>query len=77
MEQEKKFWANPYSDGGWAVQKSQYGGTISKHSSQRKAWKEARRLACAEGTDALLQNRNGKVVTKSSYICNIYSSEDE
>ena len=67
MKSRETYWANPHSDGGWAVQKSRHGGTISRHSTQSSAWKTARRMACGTQSTAVLQNRYKTIVTKNTY----------
>ena len=67
MKAKKIYWANPHSDGGWAVQKSRFGGTISKHSTQSSAWKNARRMACGTESDAILQDQQKRIVTRHTY----------
>lgn len=75
MNSKKVFWANPHSDGGWAVQESRYGGTLFRYSSQSKAWIAARRLACGTQSDAILQDKHKRIVTKNTYSNDL--TEDE
>lgn len=61
------FYTSPSEKGKWAIK---CGGTlrvVSVHRTQTEAWKEARRLARGARTDAVLKDKNGKILTKNSY----------
>lgn len=61
--------------GVWVVKRTSSNHISSTHSTQAKAWKEARRLARGLGTEALLRGRDGKVRANNVYSENITNSK--
>ncbi len=56
---------------GWAVKRDGSNRAASIHKDQSSAWHETKRLARANGSEALLQGRDGKIMTRNSYSGNM------
>lgn len=68
MPTEKNdYWTSPTRNGGWAVKRTGAERAASVHDTQEGAWKEARRLARGAGSEAFLQDREGKIRARNSY----------
>ena len=63
----KNYWTSQWADGIWCVKKAGTTRAASMHSTQAKAWKEAKRLARGEGAEALLIDRDGSVRHRNTY----------
>jgi len=67
MKNQNFYTAVPRKDGGWSVKKSDSSRPASIHKTQSSAWKEARRLARGEGSEAVLRGRDGEIRSSNSY----------
>jgi len=67
MGTKKNYWTSKRTDGKWVVKKEGSIRASSVHDKQDIAWKEARRLARGEGSEAFLKGRDGKIRTRNSY----------
>jgi hypothetical protein len=67
MVSNKNYWTSKRTDGKWAVKKEGSIRASSIHDNQESAWKETRRLARGEGSEAFLKGKNGKIRTRNSY----------
>jgi hypothetical protein len=67
MTAKKDYWTSKRTDGKWAVKKEGATKASSLHSTQENAWKEARRLARGEGSEAFLKGKDGKIRARNSY----------
>lgn len=63
----KGYWTSKRTDGQWSVKREGASRASSLHSSQENAWKEARRLARGEGSEAFLKGKDGKIRARNSY----------
>lgn len=64
---KSSFYTSPHEKGAWAIKRDGAFKAVSVHKTQAEAWKEARRLARGARTDAVLKDKNGKILTKNSY----------
>jgi hypothetical protein len=64
---KRNFLATPRKDGSWVVKISGTNRTSSIHESKADAWKETRRLARGEGSEAILVSQKGKINSYNSY----------
>jgi hypothetical protein len=62
----KNYWVTPH-DGRWAVKREGTDQPISVHATQADAWNEARRQARADGSEAVLQGRDGRIRERNTY----------
>jgi hypothetical protein len=67
MSNKNNYWTSPRRDGTWSVKKVDANRASSIHSTQADAWKETRRLARGEGSEAFLQGKDGKIRARNSY----------
>ena len=67
MAEKKNYWTTQRNDGKWAVKKAGSKRASSIHKNQGNAWKEARRLARGEGSEAFLKGKDGKIRARNSY----------
>ena len=67
MPRTRGFWTSPHEDGSWTVKKIGSSRAASVHNTQADAWREARRLARGQGSDAYLRGRDGKIRANNSY----------
>ena len=67
MTAKKDYWTSKRSDGKWVVKKDGSSKASSLHVTQENAWREARRLARGEGSEAFLKGKDGKIRTRNSY----------
>ncbi len=67
MASKKNYWTSKRTDGNWSVKKEGSNRASSVHKNQESAWKEARRLARGEGSEAFLKGKDGKIRTRNSY----------
>ena len=63
----KSYWTSKRTDGKWAVKKEGSSKASSIHDNQESAWKEARRLARGQGTEAFLKGSDGKIRARNCY----------
>jgi len=68
MANNHDYWASPRQGGSWAVKRTGTRRAASIHNTQADAWKETRRLARGVGSEAFLKGRNGKILTRNSYV---------
>lgn len=64
---KRNFLATRRRDGSWVVKISGSNHTSSIHESKSEAWKETRRLARGEGSEAMLVSSNGKISLYNVY----------
>ncbi len=64
---KKNYWTSKRNDGKWTVKKEGSAKASSLHKTQANAWKEARRLARGEGSEAFLKDKYGKIRARNSY----------
>ena len=67
MGTDKGYWASPRKVGGWSVKRSGASRASSVHNTQAEAWKETRRLARGEGSEAFLMGKDGKIRARNTY----------
>ncbi len=67
MATKKDYWTSKRKDGKWSVKRSGAKRASSLFDTQEQAWKEARRLARASGSEAFLKDKNGKIRARNSY----------
>ena len=67
MPPKNDYKARPRKDGGWVVSRSNTCRPVSIHSSQSAAWKETRRLARGDSSEALLEDKYGMIRTRNIY----------
>ncbi len=67
MKKKKEYWVSKRSNGKWAVKLTGAKRASFIFDTQEQAWKEARRLARASGTEAYLKDKNGKIRARNSY----------
>ncbi len=67
MEPKKNYWTSKRTDGKWAVKHSGAKKATLLFNTQEEAWKEARRLARAVGSEAFLKGKDGKIRARNSY----------
>ena len=67
MAQQKDYWTSKRKDGKWGVKKAGASRASSIHETQENAWKEARRLARGDGSEAFLKGKDGKIRARNSY----------
>jgi len=67
MRQKNSYWASQRSNGKWAVKKSGTSRASSLFKTQEQAWKEARKLARRDGTEAFLKGKDGKIRARNTY----------
>ena len=72
MTQKKSFWATQRRNGKWAVEKTGTNRASSLFNTQEQAWKEARKLARRDGTEAFLKGKDGKIRARNTYGCDPY-----
>lgn len=65
MSQRKQFHITKSADG-WRV--TQSGQALSKHRTQKDALNAAARVARREGSDIVIHGRDGKIVSKDTYV---------
>jgi hypothetical protein len=62
-----EYWTSPRKDGNWVVKKAGSTRVSSVHNTQAEAWKETRRLARGEGSEAYLKGKDGKIQVRNTY----------
>ena len=67
MATGKNYWTSKRKDGKWAVKKEGSDKASSLHSKQDNAWREARRLAKGNSSEAFLKGKDGKIRARNSY----------
>lgn len=74
MGNGRNYWTISHGDG-WAVKREGSGRATSVHSTQADAWNETRRRARGEGSEAILQGKDGKIETRNTYGSDLRSQK--
>ena len=67
MAKHKSFLTMPHAKG-WAVKREGSNKVASVYGTQMEAWNETKRIARGTGGEALLQDKDGKIKTRNTYI---------